>query len=117
MDLPSSDKPDTNPNPKPSALRTNSAKQRPMFGASGKSLSFEEQICTVIPNDPIFEFPDNSSKKKRLQRVRWWEPDHERNLAQYCMSTSIHGLKYLGEPKRHIFERFVNPLSYLEIFF
>lgn len=104
-----SDKTDTNPNPRPSSLRTNSTK-RPMFGCKGKSLSFEDKICTVIPNDSVFLQTESDHEDEDRMCFssfdsRWWEPDGDRNWVQYCMNTSIHGLKYLAESKRHICER------------
>jgi len=84
--------------------------KKPGFGSSGKSLSFEED-----PDEPldrpktthhVYYYDDPEPEVKKESRgYGWWEPDNERNLAEYCMQTSVHGLKYLGEPRRHISER------------
>lgn len=123
METPSSDKTDSNPNPLPSSLRTNSTK-RPAFGSQGKSLSFEDRICTVIPNDSLFmrnepdpEDEDEGQSKcfGNLERSKWWNPDSERNWTQFCMNTSIHGLKYVAESQRHIYER-LEIICYFSLF-
>jgi hypothetical protein len=89
--------------------------KRPGFGSSGKSLSFEEDPTephgpkitqyTYEPQGANYYEEHEPEVRKESRGCGWWEPDNERNLAEFCMQTSIHGLKYLGEPRRHICER------------
>jgi hypothetical protein len=39
----------------------------------------------------------------------WWEPDQEDTCdsVDFALETSLHGLKYMCQPKRHLIERFV----------
>lgn len=36
----------------------------------------------------------------------WYNPPEDSIPVEFCLETSLHGLKYMGQQKRHIFERF-----------
>ncbi|CAL8109937.1 unnamed protein product [Orchesella dallaii] len=38
-------------------------------------------------------------------RVCWWEPPRENLPLDFCRDTSLHGLKYISQPQRHLTER------------
>ncbi|CAL8109589.1 unnamed protein product [Orchesella dallaii] len=38
-------------------------------------------------------------------KVCWWYPDQDSVPAEYLESSSMHGLKYVSQPKRHLIER------------
>lgn len=35
-----------------------------------------------------------------LKDMDWWEP-----TSQYCIDSSLHGFRFMGQPKRHFVER------------
>lgn len=52
------------------------------------------------------------ARRKRLaeQNARaqrwWWEPSEESLIASFCRDSSIHGLPFIVQPKRHLTERY-----------
>lgn len=48
--------------------------------------------------------PYNCSK---LNKLWWWQPIQDSIPAQFLEASSMHGLKYVSQPKRHIIERYV----------
>lgn len=47
----------------------------------------------------------------------WWVPDQDSISVAFCNETSIHGLRFLGQVKRHLTERFHNNLIILHVNF
>ncbi|XP_035708133.1 LOW QUALITY PROTEIN: pickpocket protein 28-like [Folsomia candida] len=43
-----------------------------------------------------------------LKDLDWWEP-----TSQYCMDSSLHGLRFIGQPKRHLVERIFWIIAFL----
>lgn len=59
------------------------------------------QKSTMAPVPPN---PVNDSQPNNLNWV-WYNPPENGAPAQFCFDTTLHGLKYLGQPGRHVFER------------
>ncbi len=47
---------------------------------------------------------DNCPELDKLN-WEWYNPSVDSVPVSFCMDTSLHGLKYMGQQKRHIFER------------
>lgn len=42
---------------------------------------------------------------ERFENVGWWEPPQDSFPVEFCQDTSLHGLKYIGQSRRHLSER------------
>lgn len=47
----------------------------------------------------------SNDKTKRHKSLWWWQPEQDSIPAQFLDSSSMHGLKYISQPKRHAIER------------
>ncbi len=63
------------------------------------------------PGEDTADEDDGESKAKGGgccdSKICWWEPPLECLPLDFCSNTSLHGLKYLGQSKRHLSERYV----------
>lgn len=50
--------------------------------------------------------PDDDDDNDDHLNWTWCSPNEDSVPVSFCMNTSLHGLQYLGQRKRHIFERF-----------
>lgn len=66
-----------------------------------KSLNYPEFIT---PNRRC-SYNDVHKKQNNKGSWIWYSPPEQSAPVQFCLDTSLHGLKYLGQPERHIFER------------
>lgn len=48
----------------------------------------------------------NQEREVRLSRsIGWWQPPKKSLFFEYLENSSMHGLKYIAQPKRHLSER------------
>src|SRR5665811_996626 len=77
---------------------------------------YDSTIVSTI--EPLKVDPDtntiNSEEKKEPRKslaaivkdISWWEPPEENLSSEFCRDTSLHGLKYITQSKRHLSERY-----------
>ena len=61
----------------------------------------------VQPTDPR-RIVEALTKKdtQSVAGVGWWQPSKNSLLFEYLGNSSMHGLKYLAQPRRHLSERY-----------
>lgn len=74
--------------------RTNSLPTLPM--------EREESMRRKQRGDSVF-----TRKCCESTKICWWEPDPEypNSTVDFCLDTSLHGMKYICQPQRHLTER------------
>lgn len=60
---------------------------------------------------PFLDVDEDKGLRYKLRNLWWWQPDQESIPAQFLEASSMHGLKYVSQPKRHILERLVKYLA------
>ncbi len=74
------------------------------------------QISNPLFTKTVHNIPKSSKRKRKIHleysseeeeklNWEWYSPSEDSTIVSFCMGTSLHGFKYLGEQKRHIFER------------
>lgn len=73
---------------------------QPVFQKTWNHPQFSQKSAVApLPPSPIYDPPENNLN------WAWYSPPANSVPAQFCIDTSLHGLKYLGQRGRHIFER------------
>lgn len=48
---------------------------------------------------------ETANVNRSLQNLQWYEPPQYYGPVQFFSNTGLHGLQYLGQRERHLFER------------
>lgn len=56
-------------------------------------------------NNPTKSVITKSVRKPQKSSWEWYDPPEDSVPVVFCVNTSLHGLRYLGQKKRHICER------------
>lgn len=81
---------------------------------SSKNKLWNPNKSSLLQDGNTFDEPDDvekgsSTKKANCccnARLCWWEPPKQSLPLDFCRDTSLHGLKYISQPQRHITERY-----------
>lgn len=67
-------------------------------------------FLTSLPNSQKHKRTSSSSEtayvNRSLQNLQWYEPPQYGGTVQFFNNTGLHGLQYLGQRERHMFERY-----------
>ncbi|ODM96336.1 Pickpocket protein 28 [Orchesella cincta] len=80
-----------------------------MYRSSSLPTLHSAPIMSVTEGSVRRKYRDSvlSSKCCESTKLCWWEPDPEypSSTVDFCLDTSLHGMKYICQPQRHLTER------------